>query len=153
MRRGMRALLMRDITLSDAQRAQIRTIRERHRAQQQALREEVRGRWRGRRDGAAATRPDSATRVARRAEFEAFRGRVRDLRQRQLADIRAVLTPAQQASFDRNVAELRARGAERAARRGQRAPGQEPGRRPARGQRGPGGSPGGTVRGGAPGGF
>jgi hypothetical protein len=31
--------------------------------------------------------------------------------------VRAVLTPAQQASFDRNLAEMRARGAERAADR------------------------------------
>ncbi len=117
-RDGMRGRLLRDITLSDAQRTQIRTINDRYRTQQRQLREQARAQWQGRRPAAGAARPDSATRAAFRAQREAFRGRVRDLRQRQLAEVRAVLTPAQQASFDRNVAELRARGADRAARGG-----------------------------------
>ena len=128
-RGGMRAELLRDITLSDAQRGQIRAIADRYRAQQRRLADEARAKWRGDRPAArrdAGARPDSATRAAFRAEREAFRTRVRDLRQRQLAEMRAVLTPAQQASFDRNVAALRERGGDRAGRfgpRGERGPG------------------------------
>jgi Spy/CpxP family protein refolding chaperone len=131
-RGGMRAQLLRDITLSDAQRTQIRAIADRYRAQQRQLADDARAKWRGDRPAArrdAGARPDSATRAAFRAEREAFRTRVRDLRQRQLAEMRAVLTPAQQASFDRNVAALRERGADRAGRFGPRGP---------RGERGPG---------------
>jgi len=126
-RGGMRGPVMRDITLTDAQKAQLKAVNERYRPRYQALRDEARSKWQGRRaDG--ATRPDSAGRAAFRAEREAFRGRMRELRQRQLADVRAILTPAQQASFDRNVAELRQRETERAAQRAGRGPGRGAGR-------------------------
>jgi Spy/CpxP family protein refolding chaperone len=115
-RGGMRVRLLRDITLSDAQRAQVRTINDRFRTQHRQLRDDARARRQGRRPADGAARPDSATRAAFRTDREALRGRVRELRQRHLAELRAVLTPAQQASFDRNVAELRSRGAARAAR-------------------------------------
>ena len=97
--------LFRDIDLSDAQKAQVKEIHERYRPQMQALRPER---------GDSATRPDSATRI-----------RARELMTRQQADIRAVLTPAQQATFDRNVTTMKERGArksgKRAGRRGERA--------------------------------
>lgn len=101
--RGMRALF-NGITLTDAQQAQLKTVRERYRGQRAALRKEV-GAQRGanRADG---TRPDSAARAA-------VRGRMTDLQQREMADVRGVLTPAQQTTFDKNVTEMRARGAER----------------------------------------
>lgn len=98
--RGAGHAALRGITLSDAQRAQLRTVMARYRTQHQALREQVRAQ----RVAGQATRPDSAARTALRA-------RVRDLRRRQLADVRAVLTPDQQATFDRNVGELRTRAA------------------------------------------
>ena len=69
---------------------------------------------------ASAARPDSAARAA-------FRARARDLQQRQLADVRAVLTAEQRATFDRNVAELRQR-AEAFRRDGGRGPARGPGR-------------------------
>ena len=123
-RGGMRALLMRNITLSQAQQTQINAINGRYRAQHQQLRDEARAKWQGRgpATGTAngAARPDSATRAAFHAEREASRGRARERQQRQIAEVRAVLTPAQQTSFDRNVAELRTRGAERAGRGGHR---------------------------------
>jgi Spy/CpxP family protein refolding chaperone len=105
---------MRDVTLTDAQRAQVWAINDRYRTQRRALQDEARAQWRGRPRPAAG---DSAARAAFSARASAWRARARDLRQRQLAEVRAVLTPAQQASFDRNLAEMRARGAERAADR------------------------------------
>ena len=101
---GVGRAALRGITLTDAQRAQLRTVTERYRTQHQALREQARGLGRPGQAAPGAARPDSAVRAA-------FQARVRDLRQRQLADVRAVLTPAQQATFDRNVAGLRPRAA------------------------------------------
>lgn len=102
--RGAGRAALRGITLTDAQRTQLRTIAERYRPQHEALRQQARAQWGAGQGANGAARPDSATRAA-------FRTRMRDLRQRQLADVRAVLTPAQQATFDRNVAELRTRAA------------------------------------------
>ncbi len=96
--------LFRDIELTDAQKEQIKAIHERYRPQMQALRPTTR-----RERGDSAARPDSATRV-----------QVRELMTRQQADIRGVLTPAQQATFDRNVATMKERGARKAGNRGGR---------------------------------
>jgi Spy/CpxP family protein refolding chaperone len=106
---GPRAAL-RGIALSDAQRAQLRAVADRYRTERRTLADQARAQWGGRaRRGeagqGAAARPDSAARAA-------FRARVQDLRQRQVADVRAVLTAEQRATFDRNVAALRTRAAE-----------------------------------------
>lgn len=74
------------ITLTDAQRARIRDIDARHMQEMQAFREAHHG----------AARGDTA--VARQH---------RELMQRHQADVRAVLTPDQQAVFDRNEAAMR----------------------------------------------
>ena len=78
---------LRNITLTDAQRAQVDSIRARYRAQLDSLRG-------SRSDG----RPDPDT-----------RRRFREIMEQQFADIRAVLTPDQQAVFDKNLEELRSR--------------------------------------------
>lgn len=108
---------LRGIILSDAQRTQLRPVADRYRTEQRTLRDQARAQWGNRNTapGTPAARPDSAAR-------EAFRGRVRALRERQLADVRNVLTADQRATFDRNVAELRTRAAEhtRGEGRGQR---------------------------------
>ena len=96
--------LFRDIDLTDAQKTQIKAIHERYRPQMQALRPTTR-----RERGDSAARPDSATRV-----------QARELMTRQQADIRAVLTTAQQATFDRNVANLKEHGARKGGKRGGR---------------------------------
>lgn len=106
--------LFRDIDLTDAQKEQLKAIHERYRPQMQALRPE-----RGERRDSTA-RPDSATRAQALA-----------LMTRRNADIRAVLTADQQATFDRNVAQMKEHGArkggkgekggKRGGRRGERA--------------------------------
>ena len=93
--------LFRDIELTDAQKEQIKAIHERYRPQMQALRPERR-----QARGDSAVRPDSAKRA-----------QARELMTRQHADVRAVLTPAQQATFDRNVATMKERGARKGGKR------------------------------------
>jgi Spy/CpxP family protein refolding chaperone len=85
--RGRRPDPLRNITLSDAQRAQVDSIRARYRAQL----EEFRG-------SQSADRRDPDT-----------RRRFREIMDKQFADIRAVLTPEQQAVFDQNLQEMRSR--------------------------------------------
>lgn len=99
---------LRGITLTDAQRTQLRTVADRYRTERRALHDQARAQFRRGTDGQGAgqaVRPDSAARAA-------FQTRARTLRERQLADVRGVLTADQRVTFDRNVAELRTRAAE-----------------------------------------
>jgi Spy/CpxP family protein refolding chaperone len=86
---GMGGLLLKDINLSDAQKGQIKTIREKYLPQQVELRKAAQ---------ATGGPPDEATRT-----------RMMDLQTKQAADIRAILTADQQATFDKNLAEMKAR--------------------------------------------
>ena len=99
---GLGRALFRDIELSAEQRTRVRQIGEKHRAEQQQLRQ---------RAGSARTegqRPDSAQRAALREQRL-------ELMQRHRAELRAVLTPEQRTTFDRNVQELEKRMSERRA--------------------------------------
>jgi Spy/CpxP family protein refolding chaperone len=86
---GMGGMLLKDITLSDAQKAQIKTIREKYMPQQVELRKAAQ---------AVGGAPD-----------EAARARMMDLQSKQSAEIRAVLTADQQVVFDKNAADMKAR--------------------------------------------
>jgi Spy/CpxP family protein refolding chaperone len=88
-RGGMGGMLLKDITLTDAQKDQIKTIREKYLPQQMELRKAAQ---------ATGSAPDEATRT-----------RMMDLQTRQAADIRALLTADQQAIFDKNMADMKAR--------------------------------------------
>ena len=78
----MMAALLKGIDLSDAQKAQLDSIRAKYRAQMGPF--------------TPGTQPDSATMQKRR-----------ELMQAQQEDIRAVLTPDQQKVYDQNLAEMR----------------------------------------------
>ena len=86
---GMGGMLLKDIILSDAQKNQIKTIREKYVPQQMELRKAAQ---------ATGGPPDEATRT-----------KMMDLQTKQAADIRAVLTADQQATFDKNLADMKAR--------------------------------------------
>jgi Spy/CpxP family protein refolding chaperone len=86
---GMGGLLLKDITLTDAQKAQVKTIREKYLPQQLELRKAVQ---------ATGGPPDEATRA-----------KMMDLQSKQAAEIRASLTADQQIQFDKNLAEMKAR--------------------------------------------
>ena len=114
---GARAMVFRGITLTEAQRTRVREVQQRYAEQ----RRQLAGRTRP--DSAARAdrqRPDSAARAATRTEREARRTRMQQLSDRQFADLRAVLEPSQQATFDRNVSELKQRMAQRGEGRGDR---------------------------------
>jgi Spy/CpxP family protein refolding chaperone len=86
---GMGGMLLKDITLTDAQKDQIKTIREKYMPQQMELRKSVQ---------ATGGPPDEATMK-----------RMMDLQEKQAADIRAILTADQQKVFDANLKEMRDR--------------------------------------------
>jgi periplasmic protein CpxP/Spy len=84
---GMGGMLLKDITLTDAQKDQIKTIREKYVPRQLELRKAVQ---------ATGGPPDEATRA-----------KMVELRDQQSAEIRAILTPDQQKTFDHNLHELK----------------------------------------------
>ncbi len=90
---GMGGMLLKDIKLTDAQKDQIKTIREKYVPQQLELRRVVQS---------AGGPPDEATRA-----------KMVELQTQQSAEIRAILTPDQQKTFDHNLHELKEKMDER----------------------------------------
>ncbi|HUQ97981.1 MAG TPA: Spy/CpxP family protein refolding chaperone [Gemmatimonadaceae bacterium] len=84
---GMGGMLLKDIKLTDEQKNQLKTIRERYLPQQMELRRAAQ---------AVGGPPDAATRA-----------KMSDLRDKQAAEIRTILTPDQQKTFDHNLHELK----------------------------------------------
>jgi periplasmic protein CpxP/Spy len=90
---GMGGMLLKDITLTDAQKEKIKTIRENYVPRQLELRKAVQ---------ATGGPPDEATRA-----------KMMELQTQQSAEIRAILTPDQQKTFDHNLHEMKERMDER----------------------------------------
>ena len=112
-----RKALFKGVTLSDAQKQQLKSIAERYKPQREALHTQARQLRQG------GQQPDSATRATFRAKQQA-------LRDQQLADIRAVLTADQRTQFDANVAKMKARAAKHDGKRGVEGTEAAPGLRP-----------------------
>jgi Spy/CpxP family protein refolding chaperone len=85
---GMGGMLLKDITLTDAQKEQAKTIREKYLPQLMEIRKSTQ---------ATGAPPDDATRA-----------RMTDLQNKQTAELRAILTADQQAVFDKNLADMKA---------------------------------------------
>jgi Spy/CpxP family protein refolding chaperone len=85
---GMGGLLLQYITLTDVQKAQVKTIREKYLPQLMELRKSAQ---------------------ATGGADEANRAKTMDLREKQAAEIRAILTNDQQKVFDVNLKEIRDR--------------------------------------------
>jgi Spy/CpxP family protein refolding chaperone len=129
---GPGGILFKDITLTDAQKTQIQDLRKAEHDKMQANKEQRRKEFDELR--AARQKGDSA---AVKAIMQRNRQAMEQARTAQLASIRNILTVEQRVQFDKNVAELKQREAERAQRVGQRGP------RDGRGwQGGKGGKPG-----------
>jgi Spy/CpxP family protein refolding chaperone len=90
---GMGGMLLKDITLTDAQKDQIKTIREKYVPRQLELRKAVQ---------ATGGPPDEATRA-----------KMVELQSQQSAEIRAILTADQQKTFDHNLHEMKEKMDER----------------------------------------
>jgi Spy/CpxP family protein refolding chaperone len=86
---GMGGMLLKDINLTDAQKEQVKTIREKYLPQQMELRKTAQ---------ATGGPPDEATRT-----------KMMDLQNQQAAEIRAILNPDQQKTFDHNLHEMKER--------------------------------------------
>jgi Spy/CpxP family protein refolding chaperone len=86
---GMGGMLLKDLTLTDAQKDQVKTIREKYLPQLMELRKSAQ---------AVGGPPDEATRA-----------KMVDLQTKQATEIRAILTADQQVQFDKNLAEMKAR--------------------------------------------
>jgi Spy/CpxP family protein refolding chaperone len=85
---GMGGMLLKDINLTDAQKDQIKTIREKYAPRQLEIRKAVQ---------ATGVAPDDTTRA-----------KMAELQNQQATEIRAVLTSDQQVTFDKNLAEMKA---------------------------------------------
>jgi len=115
MRQGGHRGLMRGVELTEAQRTQIRAIRDKYRPQRQELQKAMRA------ARADQQRPDSATLQ-----------RWKELALRERTEVRGVLTADQQAIFDQNVKRVSERMQNREGKRtrgeGKRARGSRPAR-------------------------
>lgn len=105
---GPGGMLLRGISLTDAQREQVKALRERDRAGLDARREEGRSRMQEARalrqkgDTAALRRLHEQSRAERQAQMD-----------RHATALRGILTPAQRTQFDANLAEAKQRMAQR----------------------------------------
>ena len=86
---GMGGMLLKDITLTGAQKEQVKTIREKYVPRQLELRKAVQS---------TGGPPDEATRA-----------KMMELQSQQSAEIRAILTADQQKTFDHNLHEMKER--------------------------------------------
>ena len=86
---GMGGMLLKDITLTDAQKEQVKAIREKYLPQQLELRK--------------------ATQATGKPADQATYSKMMDLQEKQAAEIRALLTPDQQKVFDQNLKAMRDR--------------------------------------------
>ena len=112
--KGGQGLLLKDITLSDAQKTQLKQLHESQKASMKANHEAMKKQW----DEARAARQRGDTATAR-AIMERNRPAMEAARAQELAAMRNILTADQRVQFDKNVADLKQREAERGQRVGQ----------------------------------
>lgn len=103
--------LFRGITLSDAEKANLKAAHENAAKQRQALREQLKPLREAMRE--ARQRHDTAAMRALWEKAAPQREAMKRLAETQRADIRAALTPENQAKFDANLADLQKRMAQR----------------------------------------
>jgi Spy/CpxP family protein refolding chaperone len=113
--RGPEGFLLRDITLTDAQKSQLQTLRKAEHDKMDARREEMKKQS----DEARAARQRGDTTAARviMQRNRQLRDAARD---QHIAAVRNLLTAEQRVQFDKNVAELKQREQERGDRFGKR---------------------------------
>lgn len=122
--RGVRDGLMRGVTLSETEKAKVKEIQARYRAEAKSLRESMQPAMAEAR--AARQKGDTAAVRAVLERTKSDREKARALRTRQIADLRAALSPENQKAFDANVKQAKAKMGERVH------PGRGPGKHAAR---------------------
>jgi Spy/CpxP family protein refolding chaperone len=99
---------LRGVKPTDAQKAQIKAIHQKYQAQFKSYRESMKPAMEEAK--AARQRGDTTAARAAFAKTASSRQQAQALRSQEAAEIRAVLTPDQQKTFDANVAQMKARG-------------------------------------------
>jgi Spy/CpxP family protein refolding chaperone len=102
-----RRALFHDVKLTADQRTQLKSMHNRFRTDARPLMEQFRSERQAARQ--AKTNGDTAALADARAKLAATRTQVKALRDRYLTDARGILTPDQQAQFDKNVTAIKAR--------------------------------------------
>lgn len=106
MERADRALF-RGIDLSSAQKTQVDSIRSKYRSESKALREEM---GPGMKNARAARQSGDSSKIAEaRQSMTASREKMASLHKQEMSEIRGVLDPSQQTTFDKNVEQLKNR--------------------------------------------
>jgi Spy/CpxP family protein refolding chaperone len=100
------ARLFRGVHLTADQRAKVSTIRDQYRTQAKPLFHQMRSAHRAIRD--AKARSDSAGVTTARTTMQTVRTQFTSLHTQWVSDVRGVLTPDQQATFDKNAAAIQA---------------------------------------------
>ena len=110
--RGLRggAQFLKGITLSDAEKANLKVVREKYVAQMKATRTQAKPDMQAMRD--ARQRGDTAALEALWQKGAAQREQAKQVMLAERNDVRAALTPANQAKFDANVAAFEKKAAE-----------------------------------------
>lgn len=125
--RNIRRQLFKGITLSDAEKANIKTVHAKYAEQMKAVREQFKPQLQAARE--ARQRGDTAALKAMWQKSAAQREQTKKLLEAERNDLRAALTPENQVKFDANVKQFEQRVAQRAQREfkhgGRRAPGQK----------------------------
>ena len=120
---AIRHRLFKGITLSDAEKANVKNVQTRYASQMKAVREQLKPQIQAARK--ARQRGDTAALRAMWQKSAAEREQIKTLLASEKNDLRAALTPENQAKFDANVKQLEQRVAKRATRgwaKGSRAP-------------------------------
>jgi protein CpxP len=104
--------LLKGITLSDAEKSNVKAVQSKYAAQTKALREQFKPQMQAARD--ARQRGDTAALKELWQKSAGQREQTKQLMLAERADLRAALTPANQTTFDANVAALDKRVAARA---------------------------------------
>jgi Spy/CpxP family protein refolding chaperone len=104
--RGLEHGALRGVKPTDAQKAQIKAIHEKYQAQFKSYRESMKPAMEEAK--AARQRGDTAAVRAAFAKTQGTRQQAQSLRSQESADIRAILTPDQQKTFDANIAQMKA---------------------------------------------
>jgi cytochrome c556 len=125
--RNLRGQLFKGITLSDAEKANIKNVQAKYAPQMKALREQFKPQLQAARD--ARQHGDTAALKGMWQKSAAEREQAKKLLEAERNDLRAALTPENQVKFDANVQRFEQRVAKRAEngwkKGGRRAPGQK----------------------------
>lgn len=109
--RNIRGQLFKGITLSDAEKANIKTVHQKYASQMKALREQLKPQMDAARQ--ARQRGDTAALKGMWEKSAAQRQQTKKLLEAERNDLRAALTPENQVKFDANVKQLEQRVAQR----------------------------------------